>query len=67
MSTKTSNSLKHLPVVWFAAALVLAAAFVGSAFAADNLPRGRTASPIVDGQYPASYFPKTEVLGANEM
>ena len=67
MSTKTSNSLKHLPVVWFAAALVLAAAFVGSAFAADNLPRGRTASPIVDGQYPASYFPNTEVLGANEM
>ncbi len=33
----------------------------------DNLPRGRTASPIVDGQYPASYFPNTELLGADEM
>ncbi|MCZ6755185.1 MAG: MBL fold metallo-hydrolase, partial [Gemmatimonadetes bacterium] len=33
----------------------------------DNLPRGRTASPIVDGQYPASYFPNTELLGAAEM
>ncbi len=35
--------------------------------AQDVLPRGRTASPIVDGQYPASYFPNTELLGADEM
>jgi ribonuclease Z len=34
---------------------------------ADNLPLGRTASPIVDGQYPSSYFPNTELLGADEM
>jgi ribonuclease Z len=33
----------------------------------DALPRGRTASPIVDGQHPASYFPNTELLGADEM
>jgi len=33
----------------------------------DALPRGRTASPIVDGQYPASYFPNTELLGPAEM
>ncbi len=33
----------------------------------DNLPRGRSASPIVDGQYPTSYFPNTEILGADEM
>ena len=33
----------------------------------DNLPKGRTASTIVDGQYPASYFPNTEILGADEM
>jgi len=33
----------------------------------DNLPTGRIASPIVDGQYPASYFPNTELLGADEM
>ena len=40
------------------------------AFAAstsDTLPSGRTASPIVDGKYPASYFPNTELLGADEM
>jgi ribonuclease Z len=33
----------------------------------DNLPKGRTATTIVDGQYPASYFPNTEILGADEM
>lgn len=37
------------------------------ASAQDNLPNGRTANPIVDGQYPASYFPNTEILGADEM
>ncbi len=30
-------------------------------------PRGRTASAIVDGQYPATYFPNTELLGSAEM
>ena len=39
----------------------------GQVAAQDALPRGRTASPIVDGQYPASYFPNTELLGADEM
>jgi ribonuclease Z len=33
----------------------------------DNLPLGRTAAAIVDGQHPASYFPNTEVLGPAEM
>ena len=33
----------------------------------DVLPRGRTASPITDGKYPASYFPNTEELGPAEM
>ena len=33
----------------------------------DNAPRGRTPVAIVDGQYPASYFPNTELLGAEEM
>jgi ribonuclease Z len=33
----------------------------------DNTPRGRTPAAIVDGQYPASYFPNTEILGADEM
>ena len=33
----------------------------------DALPLGRTAVEIKDGQYPASYFPNTEILGADEM
>ena len=33
----------------------------------DALPRGRVASPIVDGTYPASYFPNTELLEDGEM
>ena len=35
--------------------------------AKDNLPLGRTPVAIADGQYPASYFPNTEILGPNEM
>ncbi len=52
-----------------AAAGLVAALILGipSAGARDNLPRGRTASPIVDGEYPASFFPNTELLGAGEM
>jgi len=38
-----------------------------STAASDNMPLGRTPSAIVDGQYPASYFPNTELLGADEM
>jgi ribonuclease Z len=38
-----------------------------SAPAKDNTPLGRTPTAIVDGQYPASYFPNTELLGADEM
>jgi len=33
----------------------------------DAMPKGRSATPIVDGTYPASYFPNTEELGAAEM
>ncbi len=33
----------------------------------DNYPLGREAGAIVDGQYPATYFPNTEVLGSDEM
>jgi len=49
--------------------LTAAIAFVGitGVAAQDNMPRGRTPAAIVDGQYPASFFPNTELLGANEM
>ena len=33
----------------------------------DNLPLGRSAAGIQNGGYPATYFPNTEVLGADEM
>jgi len=50
----------------------LISAFVAStvayqATAEDNMPVGRTAVEIKDGVYPASYFPNTEILGADEM
>jgi ribonuclease Z len=38
-----------------------------AAGAKDNVPLGRKAVAIVDGQYPASYFPNTELLGPDEM
>jgi ribonuclease Z len=34
---------------------------------ADNMPSGRSSSPVVDGVYAASYFPNTETLGAAEI
>jgi ribonuclease Z len=37
------------------------------ATAKDSTPRGRTPVAIVAGEYPASYFPNTELLGADEM
>jgi len=33
----------------------------------DSPPRGRTPVAIVGGEYPASYFPNTEILGVDEM
>lgn len=38
----------------------------GSA-SADAMPVGRQANAIANGQYPASYFPNTEALGAGEI
>ena len=35
--------------------------------AENTIISGRSAVEIVDGKYPASYFPNTEVLGAEEM
>ena len=45
----------------------LAAGLALAAAPPDNMPSGRSAVAIVDGQYPASYFPNTELLGADEM
>ena len=46
---------------------VSALAGIGGLLAQDNLPTGRTASPVLDGVYPSSYFPNTEILGEDEM
>ncbi len=40
---------------------------VSSAWASVSYPLGRKPVAIVDGQYPASYFPNTELLGPDEM
>ena len=40
---------------------------VSAAGAGDNSPLGRKPVAIVNGQYPASYFPNTELLGPDEM
>jgi len=72
MSTKAKTALFVPLVIGVAIGVVL----VGNLLAAkpapepaaqDALPRGRSAEAIVDGQYPASYFPNTEILGAGEM
>lgn len=51
-------SLAALTVVWHLSSV---------SFASDAVPRGRQPVAIVDGNYPASYFPNTELLGADEM
>ena len=62
MKIKITN---HIASVAIFAALMPASLLVAQT--ADNMPLGRTPAAIVDGQYPASYFPNTELLGADEM
>lgn len=47
--------------------VIVASTVAHRAAAQDILPAGRTAVEIKDGVYPASYFPNTEILGAEEM
>jgi ribonuclease Z len=65
------KKIRSVLITPLALALVLGAAFSGQIATAaspqDALPSGRTASPIIDGNYPSSYFPNTELLGAGEM
>jgi ribonuclease Z len=72
MLPKIYTSLTALLVTGASVAIVLTSTIIGQQAWAqsntgDQLPRGRTATAIVDGQYPASYFPNTELLGADEM
>ncbi len=72
MLAKIYTSLTALLVTGASIAIILASTIIGQqawaqSSTGDNLPRGRAATAIVDGQYPASYFPNTELLGADEM
>ncbi len=72
MLAKIYTSLSSLLVTGASVAIILTSTTIGQEAWAqsntgDQLPRGRTATAIVDGQYPASYFPNTELLGADEM
>lgn len=74
MKTDTRRYFKNIIVIPFT--LLLAASFLqaetevkpdGATGVPDALPLGRKATAIVDGQYPATYFPNTELLGTGEM
>ena len=69
------NSVMHL-LNGVASVVAITAIVIGSTVmvdiehaiaTSDNMPAGRKAVAIVDGQYPASYFPNTEILGTDEM
>lgn len=73
MNTRTTGITTRAVTNAFSA-LVIAFCLAGSlpqnvhaATAKDNMPLGREAVAISDGQYPASYFPNTELLGPAEM
>jgi len=63
MSPKTSRRATLVSAALMGALLL----GIQPADAQDAMPRGRTPAKIVNGEYPASYFPNTELLGAEEM
>ena len=67
MLSKIKFTWKILLVVGVTIGLVSTGNLADKAMAQDNMPRGRTPAAIVDGQYPASYFPNTELLGPAEI
>ncbi len=67
MLPKINNRLSVLLVLAVVMGSVMTGNLGNNAQAADNFPLGRTPAAIVDGQYPASYFPNTELLGTDEM
>jgi ribonuclease Z len=67
MLTKMNNTRAFLlAIIGIVGSLALSSSGYASG-TKDIIPSGRTASAIVDGKYPASYFPNTELLGADEM
>ena len=69
MSAKIKTTWNVLLVIGVAAGIVISGnlGHQDQVQAKDNLPLGRKAVEIAGGQYPASYFPNTELLGPDEM
>ena len=67
MSLKIKSAWNVLLVLGGFFGTMITADLAQAASAKDNTPLGREPVAIVDGQYPASYFPNTELLGADEM
>ncbi len=67
MLPKIKSTWKVLLAVGMAIGIIITGNWVNKALAKDNMPRRRPPSATVDGQYPASYFPNTELLGPDEM
>jgi ribonuclease Z len=67
MLAKIKTAWNILLVVGVTIGIVITGNPGNKAQAKDNYPLGRKPAAIVDGQYPASYFPNTELLGADEM
>jgi ribonuclease Z len=67
MLPKIKFTWKILLTVIVALGIIFSGNLGNKAQAKDNMPLGRTPAAIVDGQYPSSYFPNTELLGPAEM
>jgi ribonuclease Z len=67
MNIRATLTVSLVTTVAFAVVSVILLSPVYATSSKDNVPLGRTPAAIVDGQYPASYFPNTELLGAGEM
>lgn len=67
MFAKIKSAWRILLVAGVAFSIGVMGSPAQKAQAKDNFPLGRTPAAIVDGRYPASYFPNTELLGADEM
>ena len=67
MFAKIKTVWNILLVVGVTIGIIITGNLGNKAQATDNYPLGRKPAAIVDGQYPASYFPNTELLGADEM
>ena len=66
MSTKNSSTTAALTIL--VASVFLLMTDIGyAASSKDNVPKGRAPVEIVNSEYPASYFPNTELLGEDEM